>query len=189
MSNNEITVEQYNLFLHDTGHPEPPEWKIQLTYPEKPVIFVSWYDAVAFAEWINSRLPEETEWEYASRGGLAGKKYPWGQEPPLNQANYGHSWEKGKGWEKSLMKTGSFSPNNFGLNDMSGNVWEWCSDTFGPYPKSTVLKPAGNTKGNKHVVRGGAWNSSVETIRNSVRGGRSPDYKGAHTGFRVARDI
>jgi formylglycine-generating enzyme required for sulfatase activity len=189
MSRNEVTVEQYQVFLDATGHSEPPEWETQTNHPERPVVFVSWGDANAFADWAEARLPTEAEWEYSARGGLEGELYPWGSDEPDAHANFGHEWEKGNGWISSLTRPGSFSPNKFGLNDMSGNVWEWCHDWFGPYSEGTIVNPTGPEAGEKRVVRGGAWNSTSTTIRTSVRGPQDPQFKGPHTGFRIVRDV
>ncbi len=187
LSRDEVTVAQYAAFLEATGHPTPPEWPAQLTRPDRPVVFVSWHDAAAYAGWKRARLPSEAEWEYAARGGLDGKPYAWGDGSPRGRANYGNPWEKGAGWTKYLNPTGTFSPNAYGLNDMLGNVWEWCGDWFGPYPTDPVVNPAGPANGTMRVVRGCAWNSTEETLRNAIRGPFKPEYRGPHTGFRVAR--
>ncbi|HUT62607.1 MAG TPA: SUMF1/EgtB/PvdO family nonheme iron enzyme [Anaerolineae bacterium] len=188
LSRYEITVEQYAAFLHAAGHPEPPEWEAQLLHPERPVIFVSWFDADAFARWASARLPTEAEWEYAARGGLSRQKYPWGSDPPDNRANYGNPWGKdGELWTTYLMKPGMFPPNRFGLTDMAGNVWEWCADLHGPYNEGPAVNPAGVSTGNLRVVRGGAWNSTGNTLCSAVRGPQDPNQKLPHTGFRIAR--
>ncbi|MBT4482422.1 MAG: SUMF1/EgtB/PvdO family nonheme iron enzyme, partial [Candidatus Latescibacteria bacterium] len=125
MARDEITVEQYSVFLKATGRAEPPQWNEQLAHSEWPVIYVSWHDASAFAKWAGARLPTEAEWEYAARSGNQRQKFPWGMNAQQNLANYGRNWEKGLGWKKYLKKPGTYSPNRFGLNDMAGNVWEW----------------------------------------------------------------
>ncbi|MBN1292639.1 MAG: SUMF1/EgtB/PvdO family nonheme iron enzyme [Candidatus Latescibacteria bacterium] len=188
MSQNEISVEQYAVFLRSTGHPEPALWQGQLANPGRPVINVSWHDAMAFAKWAGARLPTEAEWEYAARGGLEQMLYPWGNDSPEKYANYGNDWNNGNGWLTSLKKSGSYPSNKFGLQDMAGNVWEWCMDWLGPYEAGLHVNPAGISQGDRRVVRGGGWNSSIMSVRNSVRGGRNPDYKGTHTGFRIAKD-
>lgn len=187
MTRDEVTVGQYAVFLKATGHTEPPWWQTQLKNPGRPVVFVSWDDASAFARWAGARLPTEAEWEYAARAGLSGSLYGWGNASPSGRANFGRNWEDGKGWVSALQVPGTFPPNRLGLNDMHGNVWEWCSDWFGPYTDKPVLNPTGAGSGAGHVVRGGAWNSSSRHIRCSVRGGRDAGYRGPHTGFRLAR--
>jgi len=187
MSRDEITVEQYAVFLRETGYAYPDNWDLQLANPKWPVVFVSWNDAVAFARWAGARLPTEAEWEYASRGGLSGMMYPWGNNSPEGRVNFGHDWENGNGWIKYIKEPGSFPANGFNLNDMSGNVWEWCYDWFGPYSNELAVNPAGTSSGPGRVVRGGGWNSGGKYIRNSVRGPRDLNYKGPHTGFRIVR--
>ena len=187
LSRDEITIEQYAVFLRETGHPNPDNWNLQLANPKWPVVFISWNDAVAFARWAGARLPTEAELEYASRSGLSGMMYPWGNNSPEGRANFGHDWENGNGWIKYIKESGSFPANSFKLNDMSGNVWEWCYDWFGPYSNELAVNPTGTASGPGRVVRGGGWNSGGKHIRNSVRGPRDPNYKGSHTGFRIAR--
>ncbi|MCD6308157.1 MAG: formylglycine-generating enzyme family protein [Candidatus Latescibacteria bacterium] len=188
LSRDEVTVSQYSVFVGETEHPEPRFWRDQLANPDRPVIYVSWNDAVAFAKWVGARLPTEAEWEFAARGGLVHQKYPWGSESPGNRANLGHDWgNDGDGWRKYLAPPGTYPPNAFGLNDMAGNVWEWTADRFGPYTPGLSVNPAGSSTGNLRVMRGGAWNSTESFIRNAFRGPSQPGFKGPHVGFRVAR--
>ena len=187
LSRDEVTVRQYAVFLQATGHPEPPEWEKQLENPDRPVVFVSWQDAAAFARWVGARLPTEAEWEYAARSGVEGAKYPWGDDPPSGRANYRHPFESGAGWVKYLVKPGMFPPNRFGLNDMAGNVWEWCADWDGGYSDGPSVNPAGSPSGTKRIVRGGGWNSNDLVVRTAMRGGNDPATRGSHIGFRIAR--
>ncbi len=187
MSRDESTVEQYAVFMNATAHRKPDNWNSQLANPGRPVVFVSWNDAAAFAKWAGSRLPTESEWEYAARGGLERDKYPWGGDSPSGRANYNNPWENGNGWIKYLKEPGSSPPNRFGLNDMGGNVWEWCNDWFGPYGSQLSVNPAGATSGRGRIVRGGAWNSGSKQIRNSIRGPFNPADKKPNVGFRIAR--
>ncbi|MFC1650241.1 SUMF1/EgtB/PvdO family nonheme iron enzyme [Candidatus Latescibacterota bacterium] len=188
MSRDEVTVEQYAVFIRNTNHPSPTNWQIQIKFPKRPVVFVSWDDAVAFAKWVGGRLPTEAEWEYAARGSLKGMRYPWGNNPAATRANFNNQWEDGKGWIRYLKDAGSYPPNKYGLNDMAGNVYEWCHDWFGPYSDRLTTNPAGASSSNYgRVVRSGGWNSGSKFIRNSVRGGINPGDKHPHTGFRVVR--
>ena len=93
-------------------------------YANHPVVYVSWYAAMAYAGWVGERLPSEAEWEYAARGGLVGKKYPWGDVIDLGKVNYGR---RNVGGTTSV---GKYPPNGYGLYDVAGNVWEWCLDEY-----------------------------------------------------------
>ncbi len=187
LSRDEVTVRQYAVFLQATGYSPPPEWEAQMENPEHPVVYVSWHDAVTFAIWAGARLPTEAEWEYAARGGAEGKKYPWGDESAGGRANCRHPFEGGAGWKKFLGSPGMFSANGFGLNDMAGNVWEWCADRDGAYSASETINPKGSVSGSKRIVRGGAWNSGETAVRVAMRGGNDPATRAPHIGFRIAR--
>jgi formylglycine-generating enzyme required for sulfatase activity len=187
MSRDEVTVAQYADFLQATGRAQPPEWETQLAHPEWPVIFVSWNDAAAFARWAGGRLPTEAEWEFAARGSLDSARFPWGDDPAGSRANYRNPFEGGAGWKKYLTKPGSFPANRFGLNDMAGNVWEWCADWDGPYSSSDAVNPSGASSGSRRVVRGGGWNSGETSLRVAMRGANDPATGAPHVGFRVAR--
>ena len=120
------------------------------------MVLVTWDDATAYAKWAVKRLPTETEWEYAARGGLAGKRYPWGDEITHDDANYSGAGGRDK-WDKSTAPVGSFDANSYGLYDMAGNLWEWCADWYGEncYTDSPLKNPAGQDTGTYRVVRGG----------------------------------
>ena len=175
-----------------------------------PVVHVSWFDAVAYAEWRGGRLPTEAEWEYASRGGLISKKYSWGDD--INLSSFANTWEgefpkantKIDGFE-STSPVKNYPPNNFGLYDMSGNVWEWCSDLYNyDYYKTVSNFISDNPRGPdksfdpfepyalKRVVRGGSFlcnKSYCKGYRNSMRMKNTPDTGSSHIGFRVVKDI
>ena len=116
-----------------------------------PVVHVCWKDAEAYAKWAGKRLPTEAEWEFAARGGLAGKKYAWGDEAPRRGRKWRcNIWQGEFPWKNTLadgyLRTApvkSFPPNGYGLYDVAGNVWEWCSDWYRPeyYVTSHATQP------------------------------------------------
>ena len=123
-----VTVGEYRQFVDATGHLQP-DWKqvAQVSSTdEHAMVYVSWYHAMAYAQWANKRLPTEAEWEYATRGGLEDKKYPWGDDKPDgSRANY-------KRYVGKTSPVASYPPNGYGLYDMAGNVLEWCLDAYKP---------------------------------------------------------
>jgi len=140
----EVTVGQYKKFIEATGH-RAPDWHAVSKYSptdEYPIIWVSWLDAAAYAQWAGKRLLTEAQWEKAARGGLVGKKYPWGDsEPDGSNANFAdRNWSPTSSFSWSYetvddgygftARVGSYAPNGYGLYDMAGNVWEWCADEY-----------------------------------------------------------
>ncbi len=166
---------------------------------QRPVEQVSWNEVQTFIEQLNAlsdqhyRLPTEAEWEYAARSGHH-TKYPWGKKINCNQANY----DGGKGTNcyykpvdgyRGTTLGGTYQPNDFGLYDTVGNVWEWVQDRYGNdyYAKSPTNDPQGPLKGSARVNRGGSWGSSAKNSRTAVRFFVSPDGKSSLLGFRLVR--
>lgn len=190
----EVTVAQYQSYLRATGRPNPGNWDEQLQNLNHPVVYVSWEDATNYAKWVGKRLPTEAEWEYAARGGntgLAGNpkyQYPWGNVASQDHANYSGVAGKDK-WQRTS-PVGSFPPNGFGLYDMAGNVWEWCSDRYAEdyYSKSPKQNPKGPVTGDYRVLRGGSWYVYPQYVRCADRVWDYPSDRDDLVGFRCAQD-
>ncbi len=181
-------------------HPEGPESTIKTRW-DHPVVHVSWNDAMAYAAWAGKRLPTEAEWEYAARGGLEQKLYPWGDEltpegrhrcniwqgsfPDFNTAEDGYT---------STSPIRAYPPNGHGLDGMTGNAWEWCSDWFHPTFHRTASRdnPTGPLTGAARVLRGGSYlchRSYCNRYRVAARGSNTPDSTASNMSFRCVRDL
>lgn len=195
----EVTNVQYKQFCDATGrgYPGDPIFGYLANYPNYPVLNVSYQDAIDYAQWRGKRLPTEAEWEKAARGGLSGGKYPWGNEEPASvKCNYIDCSGlpgviKLSFWnEHGPMPVGSFPPNNYGLFEMAGNVYEWCNDFYDPayYANSPADNPHGPQYGQMHILRGGSWFNYAPALECSDRGKALPngrDYDNG-VGFRCA---
>ncbi len=166
-----------------------------------PVTHVSWYAAMAYAQWADKRLPTEAEWEKAARGGLVGLKYPWGNTIDGRKANYSTSSID------STVPVGRYRKNNYGLYDVSGNVFEWCLDPNAHYRLlggeiTAEVKPISRTETThlvhnfteakdftERAVRGGCWNSSADSVQVGKRYALAPTFAYGELGFRCVKPI
>jgi formylglycine-generating enzyme required for sulfatase activity len=180
MDIHEVTNKQYDKFLKDTGRRNPDFWFPEIDLPDEPVVGVSWNDAAAYAAWAGKRLPTEAEWEYAARGGTMEGKYPWGDSFDPGFANVGSF---------GIAPVKSFRPNDYGLYDMIGNVWEWCSDWYGQayYGESPRENPPGPSGGKYKVLRGWAWYCQPDQVKVSKRHNSNPSSTSYSYGFRCVK--
>ena len=174
---NEVTQEQWEAVMGDNPS--------QIKGAKLPVTNISWNDCQNFISKLNAktesnyRLPTEAEWEYACRSG-AKSAYSVGNKITKNDANY----ENAKGGAKPV---GSYKPNAFGLYDMHGNVWEFCSDWYSAYSPGKSLDPMGVNNGRDHVLRGGSFFVDGLLLRSSTRDFVAPDFHNVVIGFRLAK--
>ncbi len=182
------------------NHPEGPGSDI-MTRARHPVTHVSWNDAMTFCEWTGTRLPTEAEWEFAARGGTEASHFPWGDQLTPDGKHRMNVWQ-GTFPEKNRAADGyagtapatAYAPNEFGLYNMTGNVWEWCADRFDPdyYRQSPLENPAGPEAGTHRVMRGGSYlchKSYCNRYRVDSRSATTPDSSTGNIGFRVARSV
>ena len=186
MDATEVTHAAYAKFVAAEGHRAPYHWPdgvMPEALANHPVYNVDWEDARAYCGWKGRRLPTEAEWERAARGGLEGKRYPWGNDKPdPTMARY--STQAGPG------PAAEHVANEFGLHDMAGGVTEWCADWFerSYYSKSPAENPQGPEAGTYRIVRGGAWSDGPNRITVFFRNWLRPNQRTPNLGFRCARD-
>lgn len=191
MDIHEVSNREYEKFCLETGHKFPEFWgmheyKSGPDFPDHPVVGVSHFDASQYAEWAGKRLPTEAEWEYAARGGLEDINYPYG-----DTADHARSRFNDPHAEKGPVERATYPPNDYGLFDMSGNVWEWVADWFSDsyYGESPEQNPAGPSTGTFRVFRGGGWHSGPGCTTVHRRNALPTHWVDFAGGFRCVKDI
>lgn len=207
----ETTWADYKRFCEATAKPFPSDPRVMR--PQFPASFLTWFDACEYCDWLSTlegyapayilkrneagavtavewdrsadgyRLPTEAEWEYAARGGAVHSTARFAGGDDLNAI----AWHKGDSGG-STWAVGTKDPNALGLYDMSGNVWEWCWDWYGPYADAPSTEPIGPASGKVRILRGGGYNTATVAYYSvSNRGTSAPVRSGSDIGFRVAR--
>ncbi len=209
----ETTFQEYDAFCEDTGRSKP--YDTGWGRGARPVIDVSWNGATAYCNWLSEkenlpkaydsngnlldkdgmittdpskvvgyRLPTEAEWEYAARGGNKSKGYKYSGSDNVGDVAW---YDSNSG--KRTQEVGKKEPNELGIYDMGGNVWEWCSDWYGVYSSLAQINPYNSTIGSYRVWRGGSCANDVTFLRVAIRRNGSPSSKSYYLGFRIARTV
>ena len=194
-----VTVFDYQRFMEHDGYvtekywkrgggfgqfTEPEDWSEQLAHKNRPVVGVSWFEAMAYCECFGDRLPTEAEWEFAARG-TTGRKFPWGN-PDADSTRLNFDGNIGAPTPVGIFPQGA-TPE--GVEDLAGNVWEWCWDWYGEYSAKACDNPQGPKQESFRVLRGGSWYHISGDCRSAIRFGSAPDNRDVNVGFRVVRSV
>ena len=184
-----VTNEEYLQFVRDTeGEMSAAFAEDRFSHPRQPVVAVSWFEAMAYCEWLSLktaslvRLPTEAEWERAVRGGQEGKLYSWGNENPESFEIYRTGWQ-----DERPQVVGLLSPNAFGIYNLGDNLHEWCLDWYDPnyYHRSPDRNPLNQEPSTRRASRGGSWRHRIKVSRCGARSSLDPGFKYTDYGFRI----
>jgi len=209
----EVTVEQFTVFVNDTGHLTAPEkrgWVMDIdaamgTFTRRegiswknpgfeqngkhPVVWVDWHDAATFAAWLSTKsgeaysLPTEAQWEYAAKASGSNR---WAGTSKTEELP-GFAWYR-ENSDNVTHEVGLLDHNGFGIHDLSGNVWEWCLDGYYEYRNAPhSMQDPVVTKGDTRIIRGGSWRVDAPLVTTTYRNGYKPTYSHSSMGFRLVR--
>ncbi|HTO36846.1 MAG TPA: SUMF1/EgtB/PvdO family nonheme iron enzyme [Brumimicrobium sp.] len=188
ISKSVVTVKEYKIFAEETGFgmPQAPSWGWN---PDHPMVNVDWYFAKAYSDWLSMRtgkkyrLPTEAEWEYAARGGKENAIYTYSGSENLDEVG----WYLKNTPKASTEPVMTKKPNALGIYDMSGNVWEWCSDWYDQeyYNQEVKINPQGANTGDSKIIRGGSWDDTNEYCALAKKISASLETQWTTIGFRI----
>jgi formylglycine-generating enzyme required for sulfatase activity len=213
ISKHEVTFAEYDAFCRATDHAKPPD--MGWGRAQRPVVQVSWHDAVAYCNWLSKkanlepcyeidgkevscnfkaggfRLPTEAEWSYAARGGHKMTDTKYAGSDNIDKVAWYFDKADDEDEPKMTHPVGQLEPNELGLYDMSGNVWEWTWDHTGSgyFVHGGKVNPTGAKRGKERMVRGGSWFSDAEFCRVDARSAEKPEYSNSNQGFRLVRSV
>ena len=191
LDKHEVTVARYADFLKATGNVRPPEeWETAdlKVHAALPVVGVDWHDANSYCQWAGRRLPTDAEWERAARG-TDERKYPWGDEPPsAEHARFAKNYQNSV-YQDGVAAVGAHpkGASPFGIDDLSGNAWEWVADWFTEsFSRADTRNPKGPASGTDKVLRGGGWYDAPQRLTSTKRMHAPPEHRNDSVGFRCA---